>query len=176
MGRGLHTTLVRRRAPPPSLVRALLGHAGVGSPCGHDPRGSRRPGALGRAVCRSSRIPPPSPASRSLLGGGGASPRLRGGEGPLLWLPSWGGGRGGGLRGPPPRPPAPSGVGLPSVVSGVPPRGILVPWGLPGGRGRRARSGRPPDGSVRRGRGRGRGRGGEPPRPGSRPRLPRGGL
>ena len=47
---------------------------------------------------------------------------------------------GGGLGGPLPRPPAPSGVGLPSVVSGVPPRGILVPWGLPGGLGRGAPS------------------------------------
>ena len=48
---------------------------------------------------------PPPPASRSLLGGG-ASPRLRGGGGPLLWLPSWGrcGGGGGGGAPPPPRP------------------------------------------------------------------------
>ena len=84
-------------------------------------------------MCRSSRTPPP--ASRSLLGGGGASPQLRGGGGPLLWLPSWAGGSGGG-GGPPPCPPAPSGVGLPSVV----------PWGLLGGRGRQARSGRPPTG------------------------------
>ena len=63
--------------------------------------------------------------------------------------PKLGGGeRGGGLGGPPPRPPAPSGVGVPSVVSGVPPRGILVPWGLPGCRGRQARSGRPPTGQC----------------------------
>ena len=62
--------------------------------------------------------------------------------------PKLGGGAGGGVGEPPPRPPAPSGVGLPSVVSGVPRRGILVPWGLPGGRGRRARSGRPPTGQC----------------------------
>ena len=76
--------------------------------------------------------------------GGGAPPRLRGGGGSLLWLPRLGGERGGGVGGPPPRPPAPLGVGLPSVVFGVPPQGILVPWGLPGGCGRRARSGWPP--------------------------------
>ena len=61
---------------------------------------------------------------------------------------SYWGERGGGVGGPPPRPPAPSGVGLPSVVSGVPPWGILVPRGLPGGRGRRVRSGRPPTGQC----------------------------
>ena len=69
----------------------------------------------------------PLPRVAALLGGGGASPQLRGGGGPLLWLPNWGGVR--------------AGVGLPSVVSGVPRRGILAPWGLPGGRGRQARSG-----------------------------------
>ena len=85
-----------------------------------------------------------------------------------------GGGSGGGWggRSATPRPPVPSGVGLPSVVSGVPPRGILVPWGLPGGRGRRARPGRPPKGQC----GGGGGWGGEPLRPGSRPRLPQAGL
>ena len=64
----------------------------------------------------------------------------------------------GGVGGPPPRPPAPSGVGLPSVAPGVPPRGILVSRGLPGGRGRRARSGRPPTGQCGGGGG-----GGTPP-------------
>ena len=59
-----------------------------------------------------------------------------------------GGGAGGGWggRSAAPRPSAPSGVGLPSVVSGAYPRGILLPWGLPGGRGRQARPGRPPMG------------------------------
>ena len=69
-GRGLHIALVRRRAPSPGLVCAPLRRAGVGSPVGRDPSGSRRLGAPGRALCRSSRIPPP-PAPRSLLGEGG---------------------------------------------------------------------------------------------------------
>ena len=159
MGRGLHTVLVRRRAPPPSLVRALLRRAGVGSPFGRDPRGSRRLGALGRAVCRSSRTPPPRVAVPS--GGGVAPPRLRGGGGSLLWLPSWGGGAGGGGGVAAPPDPPPSGVGLPSVVSGVTPWGTLVPWGLPGGGGRWARSGRPPTGQC--GGGGGEGGGGNPP-------------
>ena len=80
-----------------------------------------------------------------------------------------GGGVGGGGREAAPCPPAPSGVGLPSVVSGVPPKGILVPWALSGGRGRRARPGRPPMGQC----GGGGGGGG---RPGSRSRLPKAGL
>ena len=105
---------------------------------------------------------PPPPASRSLLGQGGRLLGSRGGGGSLQWPSSWGGGGGdGGVGGPPPRPPAPSGVGLPSVVSGVPPGSILVPWRLPGGRGRRARPGRPPMGQC----GGGEGRGGESPPP-----------
>ena len=123
------------------------------------PREQAAGGARARGVqVQSHPRPPPRVAVPSW--GGGASHRLRGGGGPLLWPPSWGGG----ARG--------SGVGLPSVVSGVPPRGILVPWGLPGGCGRRARSGRPLTGQC----GGGGERGGEPPCPGSRPRLPRAGL
>ena len=174
-GHSLHTVLVRRRAPSPGLVRAPLPRAGVGSPVGRDPGASRGLGAPGRAVCRYSHIPPPRVAVPS--GGGGASPRHRGGGGSLLWPSSWGGGSGGGggwgCRPTAPGPPAPSGVSLLSVVSGVPLQGILVPWGLPGGRGRRARPGRPPMGQCGGGGGDG---GGEPPHPGSRPRLPRAGL
>ena len=83
-----------------------------------------------------------------------------------------GGERGGGMGRPLCRPPpsAPSGVGLPSVVSGVPPRGILVPWGLPGGRGRRARPGRPPMGQCGGGGG---GGGGNPPALVRAPAFPR---
>ena len=172
-GRGPHTVLVRRRVPPPGLVRALLWRAGVGSPVGRDPRGSRRLGALGRAVCRSSRIPPPP--RRGPFWGRGGFPSAPGGRRVAPVALKLGGGAGGGggwgAAPPPPAPPAPSGVGLPSVVSGEPPRGILVPWGLPGGHGRRARPGQPPMGQCGGG---GEGGGGEPPRPGSRPRLPLG--
>ena len=96
-------------------------------------------------------------------GGGGASSRLQGGWRVALEALKLGGGAGGGGRGgrsAASRPPAPSGVGLPSVVSSVPLRGILVPWVLPGVRGRRARPGRPPMGQCGRGGGM---RGGEPP-------------
>ena len=172
MGRGLHTVLVRRRAPPPSLVRALLWHAGVGLPCGRDPRGSWRLGALGRAVCRLSRIPPPSVAVPS--GGGGASARLRGGGGSLLWLPSWGGGAGGGggwggrPLGPPPRRASACHLLCPACPPGV--------YSCRGGCRAAAGVGRGLVGRQRVSAAGGGGRGGEPPRPGSRPRLPRAGL
>ena len=75
MGRGLHTV----------LWRAFLRHASVG------PREQVQP------------LLPPT--RRCPFWGGGASPRPRGGGGPRLWLPSWGGcGGGGGVGGPPPRP------------------------------------------------------------------------
>ena len=149
MGRGPHTV----------PLRALLRHACVGSPRGRDPRGSR-----------SSRIPPPRVAVPS---GGGASPRLWGGGGPLLWLPSWEGcvGGGGGAAPPHPRP-----VGRRPA--------FRCPRRAPPGYTRAVGvAGRPralgavrsaADGSVLRGGGGGRGE--EPPRPGSRPRLPRAGL
>ena len=139
MGRGPHTV----------PLRALLRHARVGSPRGRDPRGSR-----------SSRIPPPRVAVPSGGGGGGRPLGSGGAEGRSCG--SLAGGVRGGGGGPPSRPLAPSGVGLPSVAPGVPLRGILVPWGLPGGCGRRARSGRPPTGQCGRGGG-GRGGGTPPP-------------
>ena len=126
MGRGPHTV----------LVRALLRHAGVGSPCGRDPRGSR-----------SSRTPPP-PALRSLLGGGG-----------VLSAP---GGRrvaGGGAGGPPP-PPRPVGR---RPAFRCPRRGPPGYTRAVGFAGRPRASGAvrsAADGSVRRGGGEG---GGTPP-------------
>ena len=86
MGRGPHTV----------PLRALLRHAGVGSPRGRDPRGSR-----------SSRTPPPPPASRSLLGGGERPLGSGGAEGrscgSLAGGVRGGGGRGGRPPAPPPR-------------------------------------------------------------------------
>ena len=159
MGRGPHTVLVRRRAPPPSLVRALLRHAGVGSPCGRNPRRSRRLGALRRAVCRSSCIPPPP--RRGPVWAGGASPQLRAGGGPLLWLPSWGGGAGGVVGGPPPPPLRPVGRRPAICCLQRAPPGYTRAVGVAGrprasGAGRRAANG-----PVRRGGG--RGGGGNPP-------------
>ena len=126
------------------------------------PREQAAGGAGARGVQVQPHPPPPPPALRSLLGGGGGEgvPSAPGGRRAAPVAPKLRGGSRGGLGGPPSRPPAPSGVGLPSVVSGVPPRGILVPWALPGGRGRRARSGRPPTGQCGGGGG---GRGGNPP-------------
>ena len=84
MGRGPHTV----------LVRALLRHAGVGSPRGRDPRGSR-----------SSRTPPPprvavpSGVGGRPLGSGGAEGRSCGS------LAGGSAGAGGGWGGRPPAPP-----------------------------------------------------------------------
>ena len=116
--------------------------------------------AAGGAGARGVKVQPhPPPRAVVPSGGGGASSRLQEGGGSFLWPSSLGGGeRGGGGRGG--RPPAPLGVRPPSVVSGVHPRVILVPWQLPGGRGRRARSGRPPMGQCGGG---GEGGGGNPP-------------
>ena len=107
-GRRPHAVLLRRRVPPLGLVRAPLRRAGAGSPDGRDPCRSRRLGALGRAVCRSSCVP--APASRSVLGEGGRPLGSGGAEGRRSCGPQAGGGsRGGGGRGggapPPPAPP-----------------------------------------------------------------------
>ena len=120
------------------------------------PRGQAAGGAGARGVQAQPQPPPPRVAVPS--GGGGGVPSAPGGRRAAPVAPKLGGGAGGGA---PPRPPAPSGVGLPSFISGVPPWGVLVPWGSPGGRGRRARSGRPPTGQCGAGGG-GGGRGGRP--------------
>ena len=104
-------------------------------------------GGWGRrgARCAGPDASPPSPRCGPFWGRGGV-PSAPGGRRVAPVSLKLGGGAGGeaGGRSAAPRPPASSGVGLPSVVSSAPPRGILVPWGLPGGRGRRARPGRPP--------------------------------
>ena len=125
------------------------------------PRPPREQAAAG-AGARGVQVQPhpPPPASRSLLGGGGV-PSAPGGRRAADVAPRLGGGAGGGWGGRPPVSSPLSGVGLPSVVSGVSPRDIPVTCGLPGGRGRRARSGRPPTGQC----GGGGGEGGRTPPP-----------
>ena len=171
-GRGPHTVLVRCRVPPPGLVRAPLWRAGVGSPVGRDPRGSRRLGALGRAVCRSSRIP--RPASRPLLGEGGR-PLGSGGRTVAPVALKLGGGVGGGGGGAAPRPPAPPPCRAWAchLLSPARPPGVYSCRG-----GCRAAVGvwRSPIGRQWVSAAGGGGRGGEPPRPGSRPRFPQAGL
>ena len=121
-------------------------------------------GGTGARVVQVQPHPPPPPRRGPFWGSGGGVPSAPGGWRAAPVAPKLGGGAGGGGGGgPPPRPPAPSVVGLPSVFSGVSPRGILVPWGLPCGRGRRARSVRPPTGQCRGGGG-GGGGGAAPPR------------
>ena len=121
------------------------------------PAGAGGWGRWGARCAGPAASPPPR---RGPLWGRGGVPSAPGGRRVAAVVPKLGGGEqgGGGLGGPPPHPPAPSGVVPPSVVSGVPPRGILVPWGLPGGRGRQARSGPPPTGQCGGGGG-----GGTPP-------------
>ena len=57
-GRGPHTALVCCRVPPPGVAFASFVRAGAGVPACRDPRGSRRWGARGHAVCGSSCVPP----------------------------------------------------------------------------------------------------------------------
>ena len=113
-------------------------------------------GGTGACGVQVQSHPPPPPASRSLLGEGGRPLGSRGGEG-RLWPPSWGGAGGGG--GAAPRPPAPLGVSLPSVVSGVPPPGHTRAVGV-AGRPRASGPVRSPMGQCGGGRGEG---GGTPP-------------
>ena len=113
-------------------------------------------GGRGGARCADPAASPPG--RRSPFGGEGGCPLGPGGaEG---WRPGGpqAGGRAGGREGgragraAAPRPPAPWGgpwpPSLSSFVSGAPLRGIHVQSGLPGGRGRQARSGRPPVGQC----------------------------
>ena len=170
-GRGPHTVLVRRRVLPPSLVRAPLRRAGVGLPVGRDPRGSGRLGALGRAVCRSSRIPP-LPRCGPFWGRGGVPSAPGGRRVAPVALKLGGGGVVRPLRRPlPPRP-----VGRRPAIR-------CLRRAPPGVYSRRGGCGAAV--GVRRGpvgrqwvsaAGAGGGRGGEPPCPGSCPRLPQAGL
>ena len=113
-------------------------------PSAPTPAGAGSCGRWGARCAGPAAFPPP--ASRSLLGEGGrpfssgglegrrsCGPQARGGAGA--------GGGGGGAAPPPPAPP-------PRRASAChpSPRGILVLWASPGGRGRRVWPGRPPTG------------------------------
>ena len=129
-------------------------------PSPRPPREQAAGGAGARGVQVQPHPPPPRVAVPS--GGGGASPQLLGGGGSLLLPSSRGGGAGGGWggRSTAPRPPVPSGIGLPSVVSGGPPPGYTRAVGV-AGRPRASGAARSAaNGSVRRGVG---GGGGNPP-------------
>ena len=141
---------------PPCAAPRLGPRAAPASWCGLGAAGWGRWGAR----CAGPATSPP-PASRSLLGEGGRPLGSGGTEGRPCGPQAGGGSGGGGWggRSAAPRHPAPSGIGLPSVVSGAPPRGILPPWGLPGGRVSGAALSAA-IGSVPRG---GEGRGGHPP-------------
>ena len=155
-GRGPDTVPVRRRVPPPDVVRALPRRAVAGSPVGCDLRGSRRWGAPGRAACGFSCVPPLG--RRGPFWGRGGVPSAPGGQRagvPAARRPGGERGRGGmPLRCSPPL----SGLWPPplsSFFSGAPPWGILVQSGLPGRCGRQARPDRPKVGQCG-GRGEGR--------------------
>ena len=136
------------------------------------PREQAAGGAGARGVQVQPHPPPPRVAVPS--GGGEAPPGLQGGQrvAPVA-LKRGGGGSGGGAGGaasPSPRP-----VGRQPAIRCLrrAPPGCTLAVGV-AGRPRASSAVRSAaNGSVRRGRG---GREGEPPRPGSRPRLPRAGL
>ena len=173
-GRGLHTVRPRRRAPSPGLVCAPLRRAGVGSPVGRDPRWSTRLGTPGRAVCRSSRTPPPPPRRGPFWGRVGV-PSAPGGRRVAPVALKLGGGSRGGVGGPPHRPPPP----LPRRASACHPLSAACPplvYSCRGGCRAATGVGHGPVGRQwvsAAGEG---GGGGEPPRPGSRPCLPQSGL
>ena len=127
------------------------------------PREQAAGGAGARCAGPAASPPPPPPRRGPFWGRGGVPSSPRGRRVTPVALKRGGERGGGGWRGrsAAPRPPASSSVGLPSLVSGAPPRSILVTWGWPGGRGHRARPGRPPMGQCG-GKGR-EGGGGIPP-------------
>ena len=114
---------------PPAWSARRSGAPVWAHPSAATPAGAGGSGRWGARCAGPAASPPPRVAVPSR--GGGASPRLRGGKGSLLWPSSSGGGAGGrggpGGRSAAPRPPAPSGVRLPLVVSGAPPRGTRQP-------------------------------------------------
>ena len=136
-------------------------------PSAATPAGAGGWGRWGARCARPAASPPPR---RGPFWGRVGVPSAPGGRRVVPVALKLRGGSGGGGRSAAPCPPALSGVGLPSVVFGAPPRGILVPWGLPGGRGRQMRPSRQPMGQCGGG---GRERGGDPPALVRAPAFPR---
>ena len=118
------------------------------------PAGAGGWGRWGARCAGPAASPPPR---RGPFWGRGGAPSAPGGRRVAPVAPKLGGGSGGGGGG---APPSPRPVGRRPAIRCL--RGILVPWGLPGGRWRRARSGRPPTGQCSGGGG-GGGGGGNPP-------------
>ena len=96
------------------------------------------------ARCAGPPAPPPPPRRGPFLGRGGVPSAPGGRRVAPVALELGGGSGGGGGRPTAPRPPALSGVGLTSVVSGVPSPGILVPWVSVAGQGGGGGGGNPP--------------------------------
>ena len=163
-------------APPcaaPRLVPRAAPARWAWLPCRPRPPREQAAGGAGARGLQVRPHPPP-PVSRSLLGEGGASPRLRRNGGSLLWPSSWGGAeQGGGGGGAAPPPPSPVGRRPAICCLRRAPPGYTRAVGVagrprPSGAVRSAANG-----SVRRGGGE---EGGTPPCPGSRPRVPRAAL
>ena len=144
-------------------------------PSATTPAGAGGWGRWGARCAGPAASPPPPPRRGPFLGRGGVTSAPGGRRVALLALKLGGGSRGGGLGGPPHRPPPPHPVGRrPDIrcLRRAPP-GYTRAVGV-AGRPRASVAARSAaNGSVRWGGG---GRGGEPPRPGSRPRLPQAGL
>ena len=145
----------------------VLARPSAATPAGAGGWGRRGAWCAGQAASPAPRVAVPS-------GGGGASPRLQGGRRVALVAPKLGGGAGEGSGGAAPPPPRPVGR-RPAIrcLRRAPP-GV---YSCRGGCRAAAGVGRGPVGcqwvsaaEV------GGAKGGEPPRPGSRPRLPRAGL
>ena len=139
------------------MARALVLRAGAGSPACRDPRGGRQWGDAG-ACGVQVRLRPPSGRHGPFWGRGDAPSDAGGVEGRRPRGPQAGGewgGEGGGGRAVVPVSSALGGGPWPPALSpslfGAPRQGI---HGSPGGRGRRARSGRPPVGQCGGGGGR----------------------
>ena len=154
-GHGPHTAPVRCPVPPPGVARASFLHAGAGLPVCRDPRGSTQWGGAGARGVGVQLRPPPGVTVPS--GAGGTPPQPRGGwraGAPMARRPGGAvGGRGeGGARSCSRHPPALGGGQWPPspspFFSGAPPLGVHVQPGLPGGRGRQTRPGRPPVGQC----------------------------